>query len=394
MNRRIAWVAVLTTVGLLGVSGPVWYLAGASDDPPGRRNPFAQAITDKEVEPFGLAVQWKALTWLGEHARPTGLYVSDQEVFTTDDYSRLTCFDRVTGKRLWMQRLGRPHQPIFEPTVDGPDAFVIASGYLIALDRKFGGERWRIKLKNIPSGKAAVAEDFIYVASAEGWLRAYSRLEQKERWYFNARSPIVGHPVVVGTGKNLLVTIATNNRKIYCLSNKERKIIWEDETLEPMLAPPGRLDRYLYLGSTDFNVYAIDALAATRKDRLRWIFRTGGQVTATPQAVGATVYFPSVRQGFYAVRRLDGKLRWHLSSGVHLLAVGRRRCYVLDEENAILICDKLTGKLLGRFVIPKAYRLVGTNLYDEAIYLLSKEGLLVCLRERESAAPKGTAGTP
>ena len=395
MNRRFTWGSALMVLCVLCVCGvqPVLGQPREGTKPPvarGARLPFAQTITDKDVEPFDLVVHWKALTWLGEHDKPTGIYVSDQEVFTTDTRTRLSCFDVNHGKRLWMQVLDQPHQPLFEPTTDGPDAFVVAAGHLIVMDRRFGAERWRLKLKNVPSGKPAVAGDYVYVGGADGWLHVYNRRDQKEVWYFNARAALVGSPVIVGTAQQPLVFVAANNKRVYCLSSKERKIIWQESTMDRVVAPPVSVDRHLYLPCSDFNVYALDATAATSPERLTWVFRSGGQVVRSPVAVGATVYFPSFKNGFFAVRRLDGKQRWWRETGTRLLSVGKRRCYLLDDTHGILICDKLTGKLEGRFAIPKAYEFLTTNVHNDAIYLLSRDGLIVCLRERQAVAAKGT----
>jgi hypothetical protein len=385
----LAALVVLGSGGVGVVSGQ-WDRRAEGTAAPSSRQPFAETITDRDVEPFDLVVQWKALTWLGEHGDPTGLYVAEQEVFTTDNDTRLSCFERTAGKRLWMTVLGQPRQPLFEPTCDGPDVFVVASGFLFCMDRQFGSERWRLKLQNVPGGKAAVAGDFVYVAGADGWLRAFNRLDQREAWFFNARAALIGYPVVVGTPTPSLVVVAADNKRLYCFSNKERQIIWQEDTAEKIAAPPTAVGRYIYLPCSDFNVYGLDAEAASPGARLKWTFRSGSQVLDSPVAVGATVYFTSFENGFYAVGRLDGKQRWWRETGVRLLSVGQKRCYILDAEHGILVCDKLTGKLEGRFPIPKTYGWVATNTYDDALYLLNRDGLLVCLRERQTPPPETT----
>jgi polyvinyl alcohol dehydrogenase (cytochrome) len=42
----------------------------------------------------------------------------------------------------------------------------------------------------------------------------------------------------------------------------------------------------------------------------KWVFATGGDVTATPAVVGNTVYFPDFAGNFYAVNAQTGALVW------------------------------------------------------------------------------------
>jgi outer membrane protein assembly factor BamB len=74
----------------------------------------------------------------------------------------------------------------------------------------------------------------------------------------------------------------------------------------PVVGPDGSV----YIGSMDFNFYAINGTNGTP----RWAFATSDRVLSTP-AVGAdgTVYLSSSDGGFYALETVNGRLRWRVN---------------------------------------------------------------------------------
>ena len=394
MTRRTAWHGVLAALALTAATVPAARAGARENDAPKRvRGPVTEAITDKDVEPFGLQVYWKAICVLGEHAKPKGVFPANNVVFVTDTYTRLSCYSAKNGRRRWITALAEPHQPLFAPAVTKRDVFMVAAGYVIVLDRQYGRERWRVRLKNIPAAGPAVSGNYIYVSGADGWLRAFNRTLKREAWFFNARAPLNIRPVPVGPKGQPNIFLAAADRKLYCMSTDERKIIWQEEANAPVVAEPAVVGRHLYIPCSDYNLYAVDVSQPTPRERLQWTFRSGSEVLESPVAIGATIYFPSFKNGFYAVRRADGKKRWWRETGVRLIAVSRDRCYILDQTRAILICDKDTGELKGRFVPPEGYTFIPTNRESDAIYLLSRDGLIICLREK-AAIEADKAGEP
>jgi eukaryotic-like serine/threonine-protein kinase len=67
----------------------------------------------------------------------------------------------------------------------------------------------------------------------------------------------------------------------------------------------------LYIGSTDHNLYALNA----SDGRLRWKFQTGSRVTSSPAVSEGTAYFASYDSNFYAVDIATGKLQWQFKTG-------------------------------------------------------------------------------
>ena len=73
-------------------------------------------------------------------------------------------------------------------------------------------------------------------------------------------------------------------------------------------------DGVLYLGSTDGNLYAIDALTGAE----RWRFHSNGPISSSPAVVDGLVYFTSRDGSLYALAARDGRQRWKLDLGPDL----------------------------------------------------------------------------
>ena len=139
--------------------------AGMAGDWPTFRGPGRTAVAPDT----GLLDTWPAegprLVWqtAGAGRGYASLAIAGDRIYTlgdglstaadADEY--LTCFDRATGKQLWMTKTGKPWTDGQEtwqssrstPTVDGDTVYVLSPfGLLLACDTATGRERFRVDL--------------------------------------------------------------------------------------------------------------------------------------------------------------------------------------------------------------------------------------------------------
>jgi outer membrane protein assembly factor BamB len=88
--------------------------------------------------------------------------------------------------------------------------------------------------------------------------------------------------------------------------SKFTKIKWQFRTKGQVFSSPAVADGYLYVGSSDHFLYAIDAAAGS----LKWKFKTDGRITSSPAISAGVVYFGSFDSNFYAVDAASGQLKW------------------------------------------------------------------------------------
>lgn len=86
---------------------------------------------------------------------------------------------------------------------------------------------------------------------------------------------------------------------------------WKFKTGGMVISSPVVSDSTVYVGSTDHNLYAIDAMTGAQ----RWKFKTGSRVNSTPAVSGGTLFFGSYDGTFYALDATDGKLKWKFATG-------------------------------------------------------------------------------
>jgi eukaryotic-like serine/threonine-protein kinase len=86
---------------------------------------------------------------------------------------------------------------------------------------------------------------------------------------------------------------------------------WTFATKGQVWSSPTLNNGILYIGSDDFNLYALYSTTGTMK----WKFTTGGLIRCTPAVVNGTVYFASDDGNLYAADTMSGTEKWHFNIG-------------------------------------------------------------------------------
>ena len=97
-----------------------------------------------------------------------------------------------------------------------------------------------------------------------------------------------------------------NSQAITALSG----IKWKFKTGGMVFASPVVADGIVYIGSADHNLYALDAQTGTQK----WKFKTGSRVNSSAAVANGTIFFGSYDGNFYAVDSATGKLKWKFAT--------------------------------------------------------------------------------
>lgn len=91
---------------------------------------------------------------------------------------------------------------------------------------------------------------------------------------------------------------------------KFNEVRWRFHTAGRVISSPAVVDGMIYVGSTDCNVYAIDAGSGAQK----WKFETKGWVVSSPAVDSGTVYVESYDGNLYAVDTKTGQLKWKFAT--------------------------------------------------------------------------------
>jgi len=193
------------------------------------------------------------------------------------------------------------------------------------------GVKWKFHTNGQVISSPAVVEGAVYVGSTDHFLYALDAVTGSVRWKFDAKSRVVSSPAVAGG----MIYFLSYDNNLYAVSAATGKEKWHFPTggehrftaphlhgVQPVAEQmPDPFDCYLsspmvwngsvYFGSSDGNLYAVDAANGS----LRWKFRTGDVVHATPAIAGGTVYIGSWDSFFYALDAATGKEKWRFKTG-------------------------------------------------------------------------------
>src|SRR5581483_2275890 len=86
---------------------------------------------------------------------------------------------------------------------------------------------------------------------------------------------------------------------------------WKFHTGGMVIGSPSVAAGVVYVGSTDGNLYAVDA----ESGGLKWKFSVKSRIPSTPAVVGGAVYFAAYDGNFYAVDAASGALKWKFQTG-------------------------------------------------------------------------------
>ncbi len=167
----------------------------------------------------------------------------------------------------------------------------------------------------------------------------------------NAAEPVLGDSEIpefqpIGTEVGILLPEALD-----IPAQNVGQALWDyttggDVLSSPAIGPDGKL----YVGSSDYKVYAFDS----QDGNLVWSFTSGGIVQSTPAvSLGGMVYFGSDDFNVYALDSADGSKLWEFATGGKVrssVAIGPYgEVYVGSDDFNVYALDGATGTKLWEF---------------------------------------------
>jgi len=181
---------------------------------------------------------------------------------------------------------------ISSPSVLNGVVYVGSSDHMLyAIEAATGVVRWKFDAKSRVPSTPAVANGLVYALSYDGNLYAVDASSGKEKWHFK-------------TGGEHRFT-ATH------MHGAQPAAESMPDPFDVYLSSPMVWERAVYFGSSDGNVYAVDAATGS----LKWKFKTGDVVHASPAIANGTVYIGSWDSNFYALDAATGKEKWRFKTG-------------------------------------------------------------------------------
>lgn len=245
---------------------------------------------------------------------------------------------------------------------------------LYAVDIKTGTQKWKFKTGGAVHSSPAVYDNTIYFGSFDGYYYALDFATGKQKWKFKTGGEkqfgdtsywgmkpagmymedlwdfFISSPVIDKSGENITVYFGSSDGNLYAVDAKDGSVKWVFNTNGSIHSSPTLYNGILYIGSWNTYLYAINA--TTGKEE--WKFKTGKQVAMAGIQASATVengvvYFGARDAHFYALKADNGNLLWKYDAQgswiISSAVINEEVLYVGTSDSYLLLAlDTKTGK--------------------------------------------------
>ena len=180
--------------------------------------------------------------------------------------------------------------------------------------------KWKFNTGDIIDSSPAIGSDgTVYVGSDNGYLFAINP-EGQEKWRFKTGARITSSPTIDMVNNVERVYFGSEDKNVYAVRADNGQEIWRFKTFGEVYSSPAvDLQKNIYIGSCDYNLYAINS-DGTRK----WSFFTKDRVISSPSIMyytsryGDTIsmlFIGSLDDHLYALDLSSGNLIWSKDIG-------------------------------------------------------------------------------
>jgi outer membrane protein assembly factor BamB/tRNA A-37 threonylcarbamoyl transferase component Bud32 len=247
---------------------------------------------------------WKYATEGGIASTPC---VHGDQVFVGSVDRSLYSINARTGRLDWwcttQGRIWSSPQVEFGHVFFGSD-----DHHLYAVSVQTGRVAWKREMGGPVRSSVAVGEDLLYFGCEDGSVVAYD-IRGEMKWRQRARRSVTSTPYLdMNDG---ILFVGSMDWNVYALDARSGWVVWRTRTGGPIVSSPTMANGMVFIGSADKHMYALDA----RNGRELWKYQTEGQVTSSPAYSNGAVYFGSIDHYVYSLDAETGELRWRFKTG-------------------------------------------------------------------------------
>ena len=231
---------------------------------------------------------------------------------------------------------------------------------LYAINSDEGTIKWKFKTDGRVRSTPAVYDETVYFLSYDGIFYALDAATGKKRWTFKTK----GERAYAAPGIHGLLPadqMITDDWDVY-------------------LSSPAVADSHVYFGSSDGNVYALDA----KNGAELWHFTTHGIVHSSPAVNSGMVFIGSWDRNMYALDATTGQEKWHFTTGndtVYHNQIGIQGSPLISDsllyfgcrDSHIYALNKYTGRMRWNFNAKGSWVIVTPTMYEGKLYAATSD---------------------
>lgn len=302
----------------------------------------------------------------------------------------LYALDTESGKMKW--KFNAQSRVRSSPaSADNVIYFGDTHGYFYAIDGETGELKWRYATEGTKFDPAAfgfdrcaiisspaIAGDFVIFGGRDGFLYALDRQTGQEKWKRDYKiSWVISSPAIFN---KTIFTGTSDGRFAHALDLATGEEKWRFNATETVWSSPAICDSLVYFGDGGGHLFALDNRNGTEK----WRFKTRGRIFSSPMVSAGVVYIGSDDGYLYALTGKDTKeshaqpirhaVFWEASKGFNWFKFGvdeQIRDYFVSEGyeqlNAETLAQFMQNGIAGKtpsVVIFAAHRVPATVIND------------------------------
>ncbi len=145
---------------------------------------------------------------------------------------------------------------------------------------------------------------FIFAGNSDTKMYAINGDLGTLKWTFPTGYPIYSSPLIFGAS----CIFGSDDSKLYCVDTATGLHRWQEpfKTNDRIRSSPYGKDNIIYVGSYDYNIYAISILNGQQK----WKYKTYGLIKSSPLVYDGMLYCGSHDKFVYGLDLVTGKPKW------------------------------------------------------------------------------------
>jgi outer membrane protein assembly factor BamB len=334
------------------------------------------------------------------------IWVHKDIILLLADRSVLYCIRKRDGVPMWAIELG--DAPLYPPAVGKRIVYAFVRNMFIGIDRARGEVIWRINPGFAPSAAPCVSEPNLYIPAWDKRVYGVEILADRrvfyggrtenalttteyrfrELWHKTAKGYVLGTPVLLDG----FIYFGSQDGYLYAVS-QDGEDRYNVQTQGPIRAPVTSRGANVYVGSSDFSVYAFDRLTGQKQ----WVYPTGSHVLAAvyPDVPSGVAMVASHKNGIFGINDRPtpdrGSEVWHIADAVSIAGVSQDSAYLILSDRRLAAVEKKKGTVQWVSLLEGVREVVSTmndwTLPDEQFRLicLTESGHIACLKEPKEA---------
>ncbi len=302
-------------------------------------------------------------------------------LFVQTRFGILHVIDGETGEMLMTFSNGNPKFTSLAPAANDRYAAVVNGSTLYVLDLIEKKTEFEQSLSGAPATGPALSEEDVYVPLVGGIIESY-RLQTKNSYRISTRfasrgnthiRPMVGPDTVSWpSDTGLLYVVDTRLNQLRYRLKARSELVSPSTYLEPGRLLAASLEGYVFCFSET-------------SGKLLWEYSTGEPLTQSAVGAQEQVFAVSEESNLFAINAKTGRELWTARGIKQVLSIGKDRIFCLGI-GSIVVLDRETGGMLDTIPLQGSEKFL-TNRYTDRIYLASRTGRLVCLRQQGQTWP-------